>query len=129
MVWTGVDPVIVIFCWIVLGLIHLAPALALFRPALIGTLYGVDVSSPTFLLLHHRAALFLLVVIICAWAALRPEVRLLATVSVAVSMTSFLWLYAAAGQPPALRTIAIADLAGLPFLAIAAWSAFMAART
>ncbi len=115
---------IAVVCWAVLGLVHLLPAIALFRPSLIGALYGVDPGSATFLLLHHRAALFLVVLVVCIWAALRPEVRQLASVAVAISMVSFLWLYAAAGQPPALRQIAIADLVGLPFLAVAAWLAF-----
>jgi hypothetical protein len=111
---------IAVICWGVLGLIHLLPAFALFRPSMINALYGVPLGSTTFLLLHHRAALFLCVLFVCIWAALRPEVRPLASVVVAISMISFLWLYAAAGQPAALRQIAIADLAGLPFLAIAA---------
>ena len=111
-------------CWAVLALIHLLPATALFRPSLIGSLYGVDPGSAAFLLLHHRAALFLAILVVCAWAAWRPEVRPLASVAVAISMLSFLWLYVSAGQPPALRPIAIADLVGLPFLAIAAWLAF-----
>ena len=113
-----------VVCWVVLGLIHLLPALALFRPALISTLYGAETGSTAFLLLHHRAGLFLAVVIACIWAALRPEVRPLASVVVAVSMVSFLWLYFTASSPPALRQIAVADLVGLPFLAVAAWLAF-----
>jgi hypothetical protein len=119
---------IAVICWGVLGIIHLLPAVALFRPAMINTLYGVPSGSATFLLLHHRAALFLCVLLICIWAALRPEVRPLASVVVAISMISFLWLYAAAGQPTALRQIAIADLVGLPFLAIAAWLSFAPGR-
>lgn len=119
---------IAVICWGVLGLIHLLPAIALFRPAMISALYGVPSGSETFLLLHHRAALFLCVLLVCIWAALRPEVRPLASVVVAISMISFLWLYAAAGQPAALRQIAIADLAGLPFLAIAAWLALAPSR-
>lgn len=115
---------IAVVCWAVLGLIHLLPAVALFRPAMIGTLYGVDPGSATFLLLHHRAALFLVVLVVCVWAALRPEVRPLASMAVGISMVSFLWLYAAAGQPSALRPIAIADLGGLPFLGVVAWLAF-----
>ncbi len=110
-------------CWVVLGLIHLLPAMALFRPSLLATLYGVNPGSATFLLLQHRAALFLVVLVVCAWAALRPEVRPLASMAVAVSMVSFLWLYAVGGRPPALRQIAVADLIGLPFLAVAAWLA------
>lgn len=119
---------IAVICWGVLGLVHLLPALALFRPSLISALYGVPAESATFLLLHHRAALFVCVLAICAWAALRPEVRSLACVVVAISMMSFLWLYAAAGQPAAMRQIAIADLVGLPFLAIAGWLAFSPGR-
>ena len=115
---------IAIICWVALGLIHLLPAIALFRPTMIGTLYGVEAGSTTFLLLHHRAALFLVVLTVCIWAALRPEARPVASVAVGISMLSFLWLYLAAGQPPALRQIAVADLIGLPFLAVAAWQAF-----
>jgi hypothetical protein len=111
---------IAVICWGVLGLIHLLPALALFRPSMITTLYGIPSGSAEFLLLQHRASLFLGVLLVCVWAALRPEVRQLASVVVAMSMLSFLWLYAAAGQPLVLRQIAIVDLLGLPFLATAA---------
>lgn len=115
--------IVATLCWIGLGLVHLTPAAALARPALIGKLYGVPPGGAIFLLLHHRAALFLVIVLMCAWAALRPEVRPLASVAVATSMLSFLWLFAAAGQPQALRQIALVDLAGLPLLAAAAWLA------
>lgn len=111
---------IAVICWGVLGLIHLLPALALFRPSMITTLYGIPSGSAEFLLLQHRASLFLGVLVVCVWAALRPEVRQLASVVVAMGMLSFLWLYAAAGQPLVLRQIAIVDLLGLPFLATAA---------
>jgi hypothetical protein len=110
-------------CWALLALIHVPPALALFRPALITRLYGVAPGSQTFLLLHHRAALFLVVVILCLWAMLRPEVRGLAAVAVAVSMVSFLLLWRAAGSPMALRSIALTDLIGLLPLAVVALAA------
>lgn len=45
-------------CWAVLALIHVIPALALFKPALLTTLYGAQTGSVTYMLLHHRAALF-----------------------------------------------------------------------
>jgi hypothetical protein len=114
---------IVALCWALLALIHALPALALLRPALITRLYGVAPGSETFLLLHHRAALFLVVVILCLWAMLRPEVRPLAAVAVAVSMVSFLLLWRAAGAPVALRSIALADLVGLLPLAVVAVAA------
>lgn len=115
---------VAVVCWVVLGVIHLLPAIALVRPSLLATLYGVAPGSLASLLLQHRAGLFLVILVTCAWAVLRPEVRPLASVAVAISMVSFLCLYTAGGQPPGLRVVAIADLIGLPFLAAAAWSAF-----
>jgi hypothetical protein len=110
--------------WGVLAAIHLLPALALFRPALITTLYGVDRANPLFLLLHHRAALFLAIIVITIWAAFDPGSRRLASVTVGLSMVSFLILYSQAGSPMALRSIAVADMIGLPFLAYVSWKAW-----
>jgi hypothetical protein len=104
--------------WIILALIHLAPALAFFKPSLLSSLYGADPSSITHLLLHHRAALFVSVFVACIWALLRPEARMLAAVLVGLSMVSFLILYINGSTPQNLRMIAIADLIGLPFLMI-----------
>ena len=110
--------------WGLLGLIHVLPALALFRPALLTRLYGVAAGETAFTLLHHRAALFLVIVLICGWAIVDPAVRRLAVVAVAISMISFLLLYAMAGRPAALRSIAVADLIGLAPLAVVAWFAW-----
>ncbi|OSZ72417.1 hypothetical protein CAP39_03490 [Sphingomonas sp. IBVSS1] len=110
--------------WAVLALIHALPALALFNPGLISRLYGVAPGDGAFLLLHHRAALFLGVLILCLWAAAVPGVRQAASVVVAVSMLSFLWLWQGAGRPAALNSIAIADLIGLPALAWVMWRAW-----
>ena len=57
-------------CWGMLAVVHALPALALFRPTLISSLYGVEAGSSTYLLLHHRAALFLVIFVICAWGRL-----------------------------------------------------------
>lgn len=110
--------------WLLLALIHALPAIALIRPSLLTTLYGVEPTSPTYTLLWHRAALFAVILLICCWAAFRPEVRQLAAVSVAISMVGFLIIYWVQGMPADLRTIAIADLVGLPALAFVGWSAF-----
>jgi hypothetical protein len=107
--------------WLLLALIHALPAIALIRPSLLTMLYGVEPTSPTYTLLWHRAAVILL---ICCWAAFRPEVRQLAAVSVAISMVGFLIIYWVQGMPADLRTIAIADLVGLPALAFVGCSAF-----
>ena len=115
--------------WLLLAALHLVPALALFRPSLITTLYGVAPGSVAALLLQHRAGLFAVIMVACLWAAFVPGVRQLACVTVGLSMTSFLLLYWSSGSPPALRGIAIADLIGLPVLAWVAWQAFRSPGT
>jgi len=112
--------------WGLLALLHLPPALALVRPAMVESLYGVSPSAPAFPLLQHRAGLFLAIMIVCVWAAADPGVRRLAGVVAALSMLSFLALYWRAGAPAQLRIIALADLAFLPVLAFATWRAFSA---
>lgn len=113
-----------LICWLLVGLVHLIPALALFRPALITRLYGVAQDSPLFLLMHHRAALFFAVLVACVWAAFDPGGRKLATVLAAISMSSFLFLYHSRGRPAALNTIALVDMIGLAPLTWAGWHAF-----
>ena len=110
--------------WLLLALIHALPAIALVRPSLLTTLYGVEPASSAYTVLWHRAALFAVVLLICYWAAFRPEVRQLAAVAVAISMVGFLVIYGVQGMPAHLRTIAIADLLGIPALAFVAWNAF-----
>ncbi len=107
-----------------LALLHLMPAIAAVRPELVTSLYQVKGTDPAFLLLQHRAALFAAVLVLCLWAAFDASVRPAGALVAAISMLSFLWIYAANGQPAGLRTIALADLSGLPALAWALWSAF-----
>lgn len=113
--------------WIALALVHLLPGVAVAIPSMISRLYGVESESPIFPLLHHRAALFAIVLIICLWAVVDPNVRRVATVAAGLSMLSFLAIYWSAGQPVSLRPIALGDIIGLPFLAFAAWRAFVSA--
>lgn len=110
-------------CWLALMLLHVPPALALLRPAQLVAMYGVDPASGTFALMQHRAALFCVVMVICGWAALRPEVRPLASITVGISMIAFLTIWWVAGMPAQLRIIALADLAGVPVLLLATWLA------
>jgi hypothetical protein len=111
-------------CWGLLALVHLLPALAFFRPALLTQLYGLRPDNPLFLLMQHRAALFCVVLLIALWCAFDAAPRRLAVVAVGFSMLSFLWLWWQAGQPLALRRIALVDLLGLLPLAVVAWEAF-----
>jgi hypothetical protein len=113
-----------VLAFLFLALLHMMPAIAAVRPELVTSLYEVKGTDPAFLLLQHRAALFAAVMVLCLWAAFDPSVRPAAALVSAISMLSFLAIYAANGQPPRLRAIALADLAGLPALAWALWSAF-----
>lgn len=110
--------------WLVLAAIHAMPALALFRPATLTSLYRLQPDNPLFLLMHHRAGLFFGVFVACIFAAFVPEGRRLAVLVVGISMVSFLLLYWQAGSPAPLRKIAQVDLLGLPVLAGVAWLAF-----
>ena len=110
--------------WQLLAAIHALPALAFFQPAMMTSLYQLQPDNPLFLLMQHRAALFLAVFAACIWAAFDPAGRRLATLIVSISMLTFLYLYFANGSPPALKRIAVVDLAGLPVLALAAFLAF-----
>ncbi len=112
--------------WVILGVIHLPPFAAFFVPSLITRLYGVAPDDVNFALLQHRAALFGIVVIACIWATFDPSTRKLAAVVTALSMVSFLVIYGIYGQPVALRSIAAADMIGLPCLAYVGWKAFFA---
>jgi hypothetical protein len=110
---------IVKLAWLVLALIHLMPSMVLFRPAMIQSLYGIEPGGPIALLLVHRGALFLAVLAACIIALFHAPSRPLAATLAAISMLSFLWLYAKAGMPlGGLRKIALVDAIGLPFLAI-----------
>ena len=111
--------------WLVLAfVVHLPPFLALFFPQLITRLYSIDEGDPNFALLHHRAALFGVIVLLCLWAAFDPHVRKVAFMATALSMISFLLIYFGYGQPPAFKTIALVDGLGLPCLAYVGWKAF-----
>ena len=110
--------------WLVLAAIHATPALAFVRPATLSAMYRLQADNSLFLLMRHRAALFVVILVIALWAMVDPGARRLASVALAISMLSFLWLYWQAGSPPALRTIALVDLIGLPVLALAMGRAF-----
>lgn len=111
--------------WSILAIIHAIPAFAFFQPSAMTRLYGIEQGSQIFLLMRHRAALFLGVVLACIWAYWDVDARRLACVIVALSMLTFLWLFWSAGYPKSLRTIAIADAAGMPFLLIVLMGSFV----
>ncbi|MCH2486728.1 MAG: hypothetical protein MK010_03160 [Erythrobacter sp.] len=99
--------------WLLLAAIHALPAAAFFRPSGLTELYGLEPDNPLFLLMQHRAALFLGVFSACVFAAFLPEGRRLASVIVGISLLGFLFLFWRGGYPVELRTIAIVDIVGL----------------
>jgi hypothetical protein len=112
------------FAWLILMAVHAMPALSFFKRSLLTKLYRLKSDDPLFLLMRHRAALFLAIFITCLWAAFDPKSRQLATIAIGISMVSFLYLYWNAGSPKSLAKIARMDLIVLPALGYAGWMAF-----
>jgi hypothetical protein len=116
---------LVVACWLALAAVHASPAAVLLRPALTESLYGVPPTGPAGVLLIHRGALFLAVVVVTLFAAFSPAARRAATLLVGISVIGFLLVYAALGAPDGpLRTVALVDAAALLPLALVAWHAW-----
>lgn len=112
--------------WGLLGLVHILPALVLARPSLTDSLYGLSPTGDAGLLIIHRGALFLAVVVACLWAMADPSVRRVCSVLVAISVGGFLLTYLRGGAPAgSLRTIALVDAVALAPLALVAWRAWV----
>ena len=106
--------------WALLALIHAPPAAVLFAPSALPALYGIASDGELAVLLRHRGALFLGLVVLCLWALVDPGTRRAAGGVVGVSVVSFLVLYARAGFPAGpLRKVALVDALGLaPLLVV-----------
>lgn len=61
--------------WVVVALIHAAPAAAFFAPRQLERLYGVSPDGDVGVLLAHRGALLLAVFALCIYGALSPDAR------------------------------------------------------
>lgn len=112
--------------WLVLGLLHVAPAATAVSPRLVQRLYGVAPSGDLELLVvMHRGVLFCAIVTSCVLGAFDPAARRALGVVVGTSMVGYLLLYWRAGMPTGpLRVVALVDLLGLAPLAFALWSAW-----
>jgi hypothetical protein len=121
--------IILKLAWLALALIHLTPSLVLFKPQMTQRLYNIAPDGPIGLLLVHRGGLFFAVLLACTIALFHAPSRPLAAVVTTISMVSFLLLYVKAGLPAGgLATIAKVDTIGLPFLALAVYSAILALK-
>jgi hypothetical protein len=115
-----------IAAWLLLALVHVTPSAVLARPELVRSLYGVEAAGDLGVLLIHRGALFLAIVVVCVYAAWEPNGRRAATLVVGVSILGFLIIYGLAGAPSGpLRLIALADLVALAPLALVSWNAWL----
>ncbi|MEO1042199.1 MAG: hypothetical protein AAFX52_07905 [Pseudomonadota bacterium] len=111
--------------WLLLALIHVAPAVVFIAPTMVQRLYGVDPAGDIGVLLIHRGALFLAVLVAALVAMVDVRSERLASIVVGVSMIGFLIVYARAGFPVGpLRKIAITDITGLlplTLVIVSAW--------
>ncbi len=84
---------------LLVGVIHLLPAVGVFGGERLRALYELGSLAPNLeLLLRHRAVLFALLGAYCAWAAFTPTHQLTALVAGLVSTASFLALAARVPQ-------------------------------
>jgi hypothetical protein len=107
--------------WLGLVLIHLLPAIAVFRPDGLARLYGGNLGA-MLPLMEHRSLLFMAVLVLCLWSALDPAPRPAALVATSISVLGYFAVYIKHGMPAGpLRTIAKVDLLALPLLAFIAF--------
>jgi hypothetical protein len=105
---------------LIVGIIHLLPAIGVLSAARISALYGIAVPEPNLeLLLRHRAVLFALLGGFFVFAAFQPRYQAAAFVAGLVSVVSFLVLvFRVGGINRQLSRVVIADvLASLLLLA------------
>jgi hypothetical protein len=106
---------------VLVGLLHLLPAVGMLGAARLQQLYGLDVSEPSLqLLMRHRALLFGLLGVGLLIAAFKPAWHGGALLVATVSVLGFLVL--GAGEPlnAAVQRVWWADVAALGVLALSA---------
>lgn len=103
-------------------IIHGVPALSVFAPSKIASLYGISAQDSTVLtLLHHRAVLFVLISAACIYAAHTPSVRWPVLIGTAISMISFMAIAVMNNQISGpLRKVVYVDGAGILIAAVLA---------
>lgn len=105
--------------WVGLAMIHSLPAVGLVSPSVRQGLYGIEPPGSFAILLAHRAAIFVAIVVASLIAAVHGPSRAAVAIAVSISVVGFLIVYVAGGAPAgALRKVALADCVALPLLAI-----------
>ncbi|MEM1231860.1 MAG: phosphopantetheine adenylyltransferase [Pseudomonadota bacterium] len=113
---------IVAALFILVGLIHLLPAVGVVSDVRLHALYGVgELSADLSLLLRHRAVLFAILGALLIAAAFLPGLRLIVTATGLLSMLSFVALAHSIGTTnPALLKVLRVDIAASVALLVAA---------
>lgn len=109
-----------------MALVHFLPALSVFAPSRMASLYGIapgDTALTT--LLHHRALMFSILFAGFIIAAFTPAWRWPVLIIGIISMAGFIVIAALHGElSGGLRKIVIADVVGLIFAALAVITLF-----
>lgn len=105
-----------------IALINALPAVAVFAPARLSSLYGFDASDAVLsTLLQHRALLFGILAAALIYAIFVPSVRWPVLIGAIISMGGFLVIALVRGEMSgALRSIVLADVIGLVIAVFAA---------
>lgn len=105
---------------LIVGLIHLLPAVGVLSTHRLTSLYGVAVDGPDLeILMRHRAVLFGLLGLFLVHAAWHRKLHLLALVAALASIGSFLGLaWAVGGYNPLLSRIVLVDVLALALVLV-----------
>jgi hypothetical protein len=106
---------------VVVGLINLAPVVAVTSAKRVQRMYAVDVASPDLeILLRHRAVLFGIVGAVIIASAFHEPLRWPAIMAAFISMASFVALASSIGGYSAnIRRVVVVDVAALVLLSAA----------
>jgi hypothetical protein len=97
---------------LIVGIIHLLPAVGILGSSRLSALYGIEVAEPNLeLLMRHRAVLFALLGGFFVWAAFEPRWQAAAFVAGFITVLSFIGLaFRVGGINPQLSRVVVVDL-------------------
>lgn len=107
--------IIISILLVIAGIIHVLPIAGVLGADRLTALYGLSFEDPNLaILMRHRAVLFALLGAFLLWAAIKPDMQLIALVAGLISVISFLYLgWSTGAYNDGIRNIMIADLVAL----------------
>jgi hypothetical protein len=116
---------------LVVGVIHVLPAVGLLGTKRLAALYAVSITDANIeILMRHRAVLFGLMGSFFIYSAFNRELQTIAMVAAFISLISFIWLaLAIEGYNVRLKKVLAVDLAALLLLLIGAGLCFLDSGT